>query len=268
MPSSDLDDQVSALLAALRLKFPRWTPANHEAGALFLHAPDGIAWWKVRAASSGYRPVILLTHRASAASPVARMEFSGDLAVVAARAAFDARRESWVIEAEASGHRRDAECDVDPATMECRGCGVENGDPCEICGGRAFHRLGCTASAETTEQLRGLEVRTASPSRPTDPCAEGVIVDVEGRLFTVLIEGEEIVRDAEEVEPAQPEKRIQASSGVRFEPWVEEHFAGTLPDRSGWVVARRGLMLTIRDRVTGRVVERLDVGAIFAGDFR
>lgn len=42
------------------------------------------------------------------------------------------------------GHEADADCDVDPATNECRVCGVDHGGPaCSVCGGVAFHRDGC-----------------------------------------------------------------------------------------------------------------------------
>jgi hypothetical protein len=41
-------------------------------------------------------------------------------------------------------HERDDQCDVDPETDECRGCGVVHGDPCRQCGGRGFHREGCS----------------------------------------------------------------------------------------------------------------------------
>jgi hypothetical protein len=36
-------------------------------------------------------------------------------------------------------HTKDEECDVDPATDLCRGCGVHHGEPCPVCAGRGFH---------------------------------------------------------------------------------------------------------------------------------
>lgn len=46
-------------------------------------------------------------------------------------------------------HNRDEDCDVDPATDLCRACGVHHGDPCVECGGRGFHKPGCSESDET-----------------------------------------------------------------------------------------------------------------------
>lgn len=40
-------------------------------------------------------------------------------------------------------HTRDEDCDVDPETDACRGCGVWHGSPCLVCGGAGFHRDYC-----------------------------------------------------------------------------------------------------------------------------
>lgn len=40
-------------------------------------------------------------------------------------------------------HTRDEDCDVDPATLCCRGCGVDHGGECRSCSGHGFHREGC-----------------------------------------------------------------------------------------------------------------------------
>lgn len=45
-------------------------------------------------------------------------------------------------------HERDEDCDVDPVTATCRGCGVWHGEPCAACGGRGFHRDGCSGALE------------------------------------------------------------------------------------------------------------------------
>lgn len=39
-------------------------------------------------------------------------------------------------------HSQDADCTV--INDECTVCGVTHGDPCSGCGGRGFHRDGCT----------------------------------------------------------------------------------------------------------------------------
>lgn len=44
-------------------------------------------------------------------------------------------------------HTKDDDCDVDPATDLCRGCGVLHGAPCSKCGARGFHVRGCGARA-------------------------------------------------------------------------------------------------------------------------
>ena len=36
-------------------------------------------------------------------------------------------------------HVDDSQCTVDPSTNCCKVCGVEHGDPCPACHGRAFH---------------------------------------------------------------------------------------------------------------------------------
>ena len=42
-------------------------------------------------------------------------------------------------------HRTDADCRGYLADDDtCNGCGVAHGDPCRCCGGRGFHRPGCT----------------------------------------------------------------------------------------------------------------------------
>lgn len=45
-------------------------------------------------------------------------------------------------------HARDEDCTIDPATNCCVACGVEQGPPCQECGGRSFHRPGCPDSDE------------------------------------------------------------------------------------------------------------------------
>lgn len=43
-------------------------------------------------------------------------------------------------------HEKDEDCDVDPETGICRLCGVyhDEGNRCVECGGRAFHKEGCS----------------------------------------------------------------------------------------------------------------------------
>jgi len=41
----------------------------------------------------------------------------------------------------AAVHTTDQDCTVDPRTNCCRECGVEHGDPCDVCHGRGFHRM-------------------------------------------------------------------------------------------------------------------------------
>jgi hypothetical protein len=41
-------------------------------------------------------------------------------------------------------HLRDEDCAVDPETDCCSICGVDHSGQCPICGGRGFHRFGCT----------------------------------------------------------------------------------------------------------------------------
>lgn len=48
-------------------------------------------------------------------------------------------------------HERDEDCDVDPETAACRGCGVDHGGECFACGGHGFHRGGCAALAEAEQ---------------------------------------------------------------------------------------------------------------------
>lgn len=64
---------------------------------------------------------------------------SGDIV-----AAAQSQVAKWIA---AGGHRQqhtaDSECDVDPRTECCRGCGVEHGTPCSACGGRGYHVDGC-----------------------------------------------------------------------------------------------------------------------------
>ncbi|HAX81607.1 MAG TPA: hypothetical protein DCY40_03430 [Actinobacteria bacterium] len=61
-------------------------------------------------------------------------------------------------------HTRDDQCDVDPETDTCRGCGVGHGDPCPDCGGEAFHVEGCPVLAPQPPPLsvlrRAVEGRT------------------------------------------------------------------------------------------------------------
>lgn len=48
-------------------------------------------------------------------------------------------------------HRQDEECIVDPDTNLCIGCGVEHGEACGSCGGRAFHKPACPLSLTVSE---------------------------------------------------------------------------------------------------------------------
>jgi hypothetical protein len=48
-------------------------------------------------------------------------------------------------------HRKDEDCTVDPQTGTCIACGVEHGDPCPECGGRAYHEDRCRESDEEEE---------------------------------------------------------------------------------------------------------------------
>lgn len=50
---------------------------------------------------------------------------------------------------ESGKHSRDEDCTVDAAVDMCTGCGVAHGDPCPECGGRGFHREGCSESEAT-----------------------------------------------------------------------------------------------------------------------
>ena len=41
-------------------------------------------------------------------------------------------------------HEQDCDCTVDPETNCCTVCGVEHSDPCDVCGGRGFHKFDCS----------------------------------------------------------------------------------------------------------------------------
>lgn len=43
-------------------------------------------------------------------------------------------------------HSKDEDCDVDPETWLCRGCGADHSLICTECGGRGFHKQGCSLS--------------------------------------------------------------------------------------------------------------------------
>lgn len=58
-------------------------------------------------------------------------------------------QDGWTDEIDAVlPHERDEDCDLDPLTDMCRGCGVFHGDPCPRCGGRGFHQGGCSGPLE------------------------------------------------------------------------------------------------------------------------
>ncbi len=40
-------------------------------------------------------------------------------------------------------HVADTDCTPDPETGCCSECGVEHGEPCEVCGGCGFHKSWC-----------------------------------------------------------------------------------------------------------------------------
>lgn len=48
-------------------------------------------------------------------------------------------------------HTVDEDCFVDPDTHLCIGCGVEHGDPCPYCQGRAYHYSTCPCMLTITE---------------------------------------------------------------------------------------------------------------------
>ncbi len=45
-------------------------------------------------------------------------------------------------------HSIDSDCFVDAATDCCRACHVHHGEPCPVCGKRAFHDPGCREAEE------------------------------------------------------------------------------------------------------------------------
>lgn len=49
---------------------------------------------------------------------------------------------------------RDADCDVDRVTNECRRCGVVHGPPCPGCGSRAYHLPDCTFLVALDQQVK------------------------------------------------------------------------------------------------------------------
>lgn len=152
---------------------------------------------------------------------------------------------------------RDEDCLVEQGI--CIRCGVEHGEGCEVCGGRAYHRFGCLASDETVAALAGIEVRF---QWNLDPAAEGKIVESEGRLLILADPmGEQVIIDAEGVEPAEPEGWPQAGEMVLFQPWLGEP-AGESPVRAARVNGRQGIVLDLIDLSTGIHIERLDVGVI------
>ena len=48
--------------------------------------------------------------------------------------------ESWLL----PRHRQDSDCNVDPETLMCHTCHVDQDAPCPACGGRAYHNTPCT----------------------------------------------------------------------------------------------------------------------------
>lgn len=52
-------------------------------------------------------------------------------------------------------HRNDEDCTVNLATSCCAECGVYHSDPCDVCGGRAYHREGCPESKPDNRELAG-----------------------------------------------------------------------------------------------------------------
>src|SRR5688500_16601652 len=71
-------------------------------------------------------------------------------------------------------HARDADCKVDEATGLCGDCGTLHGDPCEGCGGEAFHREGCDARAVamSARQVRAAALRVREHYGLTRPVTD------------------------------------------------------------------------------------------------
>ncbi len=59
-----------------------------------------------------------------------------------------------------SEHEQDADCAVDPETNLGVICVVEHADPCPDCGGRGFHKPGCSVLREMARTLAHAEAYT------------------------------------------------------------------------------------------------------------
>jgi len=91
-------------------------------------------------------------HGAGSHGLISTWDFDDDAAIrTAIRLAAEAARQNaepvWSLKRyppPPADHNRDADCDVDPETLACRGCGVAHGDSCPKCDGRGYHEETCS----------------------------------------------------------------------------------------------------------------------------
>lgn len=136
---------------------------------------------------------------------------------------------------------KDEACRLD-AAGDCTLCGLHHGTPCEICGGRAYHRRGCHGSGEAVlASLVGTEVLLDDP-RGTGRVRGRIRHFDLGALQVDIFGAESVWRSAFDLEPAPP-LEVPIGAPVVFTPWTSE---GPNTPTPGYVSDLRGFAMVVQ----------------------